>query len=65
MKSRYQIGGDIFIATAFVSFVIAVMLRLMGIFTFWGLKVEGIFKFSLACLLFSIALSLLDLTNKK
>ena len=64
MKSRYHLGGDFFIACAFVSFVVAVMLRLMGIFTFWGLNVEGIFKFSVSCLLFSIALSLLDLTNK-
>jgi len=65
MRKVYRLGDDLFIAVAFVSFVIAIVLRLMGIEDLpLGLNTEGILFFSMMCLLFSIALSLYDLHIK-
>jgi len=66
MKNMYRLGDDLFIAIAFVSFMVGVVLRLLEIKKiFWGITTAGILRFSVMCLLFSIALSLLDLSHKK
>ncbi len=66
MKNVYRLGDDLFIAIAFVSFMIGLVLRLLEIKkAFWGITTIGILRFSVMCLLFSIALSLLDLSHKR
>jgi uncharacterized membrane protein YiaA len=66
MKNIYRLGDDIFIAVAFVSFVVGVFLKLIGIYEIGpGITPRNILFFSITCLLFSIALSLYDLTQKK
>lgn len=66
MKTVYKLGDDLFVAVAFVSFIIGIILRLMGIEKIWaGVTPKGIIFFSMICLLFSIALSLYDLALKK
>ncbi|RKY40674.1 MAG: hypothetical protein DRP76_01380 [Candidatus Omnitrophota bacterium] len=66
MKNVYRVGDDLFIAAAFVSFIVGIILKLMGISDIWlGITPKGILFFSMMCLLFSIALSLYDLNQKK
>ncbi len=65
MKSYYRIGGDIFVAVAFVAFIVGGMLYLAGINElFWNISAQGLMKLSAMSLLFSIALSLLDISQK-
>ncbi|RKY40720.1 MAG: hypothetical protein DRP76_01315 [Candidatus Omnitrophota bacterium] len=65
MRKVYRLGDDLFIAIAFVSFVIAIVLRLMGIEDLpLGLNTQEVLFLSMVCLLFSIALSLYDLHIK-
>ena len=65
MKSMYRVGDDLFVALAFVSFVVGVVLRLLGINTlFFGITLKEVLFFSTVCLLFSIALSLYDLNAR-
>ncbi len=62
MKKIYNLGDDLFLVVAFVTFAIGVVLKLLG-FTniIWGVSPAQIIKLSGICLLFSIALSLHDL----
>ncbi len=65
MKKVYRVGDDLFIACAFVAFVVGVILKLMGIRDLpLGITPRGILFFSMMCLLFSISLSLYDLHQK-
>jgi len=65
MRKVYRLGDDLFIAIAFVSFVIGIILRLMGIEDLpLGIDTKAVLFFSMMCLLFSIALSLYDLHIK-
>ncbi len=67
-KRLYNLGEDFFIATAFCGFVISGLSKLIGVKDlFWGITIHDVVKLSFFCLLFSIALSLYDLTheNKK
>ena len=67
MKKSYRMAGDIFIACAFVSFIVGGVFKVfaaMGINT--SLVVvgwEGLLKLCAITLLFSIALSLLDIAH--
>jgi hypothetical protein len=64
MKKVYHVGDDLFVVIAFVSFVVAVISRLLGISPiFWGITPLQLFNGALACLLFSIALSLRDMAQ--
>lgn len=65
MREKYQFGGDIFISCAFVSFVISGALKLfeMSQITF-VIGSSTFIKLAGMCLLFSIALSLLDISHK-
>jgi hypothetical protein len=66
MKTVYSLGDDIFIAMAFVSFIIGIALRILSITQIaFGLNYKEVLFFSVMCLLFSIALSLYDLGQKK
>lgn len=66
MKTLYRVGDDIFVAAAFVSFIIGIILKLAGIKeVMLGITPKAIIFFSMMCLLFSIALSLYDLNLKK
>lgn len=70
MKKVYNFGDDLFLAIAFVSFVIGAFLRLLGFsYVFWGITTKSLIMNSVVCLLFSIALSLYDMAqnnpNKK
>lgn len=65
MKERYQMGGDIFISCAFISFVLGGAIKLfeMSQITFVVCSMTFV-KLSVMCLLFSIALSLMDISHK-
>lgn len=66
MKTIYKLGDDLFVAIAFVSFVVGIILKLMGVEEIGaGITPKGIIFFAMMCLLFSIALSLYDLVLKK
>lgn len=62
MKKEYNLGGDIFLVTAFVCFVVGGVLTLLGISElFWGVTPHNLISVSIASLFFSMALSLHDL----
>ena len=66
MKKVYNLGDDLFLAVAFVSFMIGVVLKLLGIEDIgWGVTARALIMNALMCLLFSIALSLYDLAHGK
>ena len=66
MRKNYEICGDIFIAAAFVTFILGVMFRLLGIgHIIWNITNTSLIKLSFWCLLFSIALSLMDIAKKQ
>ena len=67
MKKSYRMGGDIFVACAFISFVVGGFFK---IFAQAGVPADlgvigwnGLIKLSAFFLLFSIALSLLDISH--
>ena len=65
MKKDYLIGGDLFIASAFASFIIGAVLYLLGVrVILWNITPVVLVKFSYWCLLFSIALSLIETAKK-
>jgi len=65
MRKIYPIGDDLFLAIAFVAFFVAVITRLLGISPIiWGITPLQLFYGAIACLLFSIALSLRDMSQK-
>jgi len=68
MKKNYRLGGDIFVACAFITFIVGGVFKLfselgvnlhLGVIG-WG----GLVKLTIVCLLFSIALSLLDIVHE-
>jgi hypothetical protein len=62
MKGVYRVGDDLFVAMAFVSFVIGIALRILSVSQVaFGINYKEVLFFSMMCLLFSIALSLYDL----
>lgn len=64
MKNIYYLGGDLFLAIAFVSFIIGVVSKLLGIDTVWlGITSSQIVCGGFASLLFSIALNISELTT--
>ncbi|MDD4907774.1 MAG: hypothetical protein PHJ00_01775 [Candidatus Omnitrophica bacterium] len=66
MRKVYPIGEDIFIASAFVSFLVAMVVKVVDLTPLpLGVTPSHIFSFSLICLLFSIALSLRDMAQQK
>lgn len=66
MRKVYNLGDDLFLAVAFVSFVVGAVLRLLGIYEIaWGITNRGLIVNAVICLLFSIALSLYDLARSQ
>lgn len=66
MKKMYNIGEDLFIAIAFVTFIIGGVLRLLQINElFWGITTRNIIGLSIISLLFSMALSMYDIAHHK
>jgi hypothetical protein len=70
VKKVYNLGDDMFLAVAFVTFAIGVVLRLLGIYRFEVvggvvLTAETLIRGAIVCLLFSIALSLYDLAQQR
>ena len=64
MKQIYCISDDLFMAFAFMSFIVAVVCRLLGISAIiWGITPNQLFQGAIVCLLFSIALSLRDMSQ--
>ena len=62
MKKVYRVGEDVFIILAFVTFAVGVFLRALRFKELiWGITTNEVIAFSIACLLFSIALSVYDL----
>ena len=62
MKGVYRVGDDLFVAMAFVSFVIGIALRILSVSQVaFGINYKEVLFFAMMCLLFSIALSLYDL----
>ena len=66
MKTVYNLGDDLFLAVAFVIFIIGTFLRLLGIYNIgFGITSRSLIGGAIVCLLFSIALSLYDLAHGK
>jgi len=66
MKKVYPLGDDFFIALAFVSFFVGVILKFMGIDDLgFGITTKGVLFFASMCLLFSISLSLYEITRER
>lgn len=66
MKKMYDIGEDLFIACAFVTFITGGVLGLLGIKElFWGITTRSLIGLSIMCLLFSMALSMYDVAHHK
>lgn len=66
MKKMYNISEDLFIAIAFVTFIIGGVLRLLQINDlFWGITTRNIIGLSVISLLFSMALSMYDIAHHK
>lgn len=66
MKKMYNIGEDLFISLAFVTFIVGGVLRLLQINElFWGITTRNIIGLSIVCLLFSMALSMYDIAHHK
>ncbi len=66
MKKMYNIGEDLFIATAFVTFIVGGVLKLLSIEDlFWGITARSLIGLSVMTLLFSMALSLYDMAHQK
>jgi hypothetical protein len=64
MKAVYNLGDDLFLAIAFVSFMVGGVSKLLGIVKIiWGVTPNGLILNAIICLLFSIALSLYDLAR--
>jgi len=64
VKKVYHMSDDLFVVIAFIAFMVAVVLKLLGISTIiWGITSVQLFKGAVACLFFSIALSLRDLAQ--
>jgi hypothetical protein len=64
VKKNYYMGDDLFVIIAFIAFMVAVVLKLLGISTIiWGVTTAQLFKGAVVCLLFSIALSLGDIAR--
>jgi len=65
MRKVYRLGEDLFIATAFVCFFIGLVGKVADIFgVVLGINYQALLTFSMMCLMFSIALSLYELTQK-
>ncbi|MDD5729562.1 MAG: hypothetical protein PHN57_00325 [Candidatus Omnitrophica bacterium] len=66
MKKVYNLGDDLFLAAAFVSFMIGSVLRLLDIQEIGlGITSRALIVNAIICLLFSIALSLYDLAQRQ
>lgn len=66
MKDVYRVGDDIFVAMAFMSFVIGIALRILSESrVIFGVNYKEALFFSMMCLLFSISLSLYDMNSPK
>lgn len=64
MKTVYHVGDDLFIALAFVTFILGGLFGLLGINNLiWGITPQNLIFLSMMCLLFSIALSLYDVAH--
>ena len=68
MKKTYKIGGDLFIACAFITFAVGGVFK---VFDHFGIDCNlgvigwaGLLKLTAIFLLFSIALSLLDVVHE-
>ena len=66
MKQTYNLGNDLFIIIAFVTFISGGFLKLLGIQKVWeGVSSNGMIIIAVICLLFSISLSLNDVSHGK
>lgn len=64
MKKMYSVGDDLFVAMAFVSFVVGIGLRILSLSQVpFGINYVEVLYFAMMCLLFSIALSLYELNQ--
>lgn len=61
MKNVYRVGDDFFVAMAFISFVVGVVVRIFDATKIsLGVSYKEAMALSFLCLLFSIALTLHD-----
>jgi hypothetical protein len=66
MRKVYSVGDDLFVALAFISFVVGIALRVLSASgVSFGISYREILFFAMMCLLFSIALSLYELNQSK
>ena len=66
MRKIYSVGDDLFVALAFISFIVGVALRILSFSDIpFGIDYREVLFFSVMCLLFSIALSLYELNQNK
>jgi len=64
MKTMYRVGDDFFIAVAFITFVVGIILHIMDVTVGIGINSQFVLFLSALCLLFSIALSLCDVNQR-
>jgi len=64
MRKAYPLGEDLFMIIAFIAFIVGVALKLLNIETvIWDVTPSHLFKGAVGCLLFSVAMSLRDITR--
>jgi len=64
MKTMYRVGDDFFIAVAFITFIVGIVLHVMDRSIGMNINSQFILFLSAVCLLFSIALSLCDVNQR-
>ncbi len=66
MKNLYYFGGDVFLAVAFVAFIVGAVLKLLGIPAIWlGITANQVINGSIISVLFSVALNISELTYQE
>ena len=64
MRKIYSVGDDLFVAMAFIGFVVGIALRILSLSDMpFGVSSREVLFFAMMCLLFSIALSLYELNQ--
>ena len=66
MRKVYSVSDDLFVALAFIAFVVGIALRILSFSDIpFGVNYKEVLYFAMMCLLFSIALSLYEINQNK
>jgi len=64
MKILFRKSEILFAGIAFVSFIVAIMIRILNVPFLFGVTPEGMLMFALGCAVVSINLAVLELAQK-